>query len=96
MELHGFADLLKHKLAFGFQIVAGQALCAASHQNRVEMHYINALGELVEHQIKAMVEAPDNRCIGLISCPWRVEMEDLANKAPRVGTLYSRKRLGVL
>lgn len=30
-----------------------------------------------------MVEAPDDRGIGLVSCPWRVEMKYLANKAPR-------------
>jgi hypothetical protein len=96
MELHGFADLLQHKLAFGFQIVAGQALGAASNQDWVKMHYANALGKFVQHQVKTMVEAPDDRGVGFVSRPWRVEMEDLANKAPRVGTLYRRIGFGRL
>jgi hypothetical protein len=30
-----------------------------------------------------MVETPDDGGIGFIPCPWRFEMEYLANKAPR-------------
>jgi hypothetical protein len=41
----------------------------------------------MEHHVKTMVEAPDDRGIGFIPCPWRFEMEYLANKTPRVGTL---------
>jgi len=96
MEPHGFADLFQHELAFGFQIVTGQAFCAASNQDGLKMEHANALGEFVENQVKTMIEAPDDRSVSFISVPWRVEMEDLANKAPRVGTLYMLIRSGVL
>jgi len=96
MQLDRFADLFQNELPVSFQVVAGQALCASGNQNGIKKFHADAFSELVEHHIKTMVETPDDRGIGFIPCPWRFEMEYLANKAPRVGTLYSRMRSGVL
>jgi len=91
VQLDGFADLFQHELPVSFQVVAGQAPGAARHQDRIIELHANALGQFMQHQVKTMVETPDDGCIGLISCPGRFEMEYLANKAPRVGPLYRRK-----
>src|SRR4051794_35861690 len=90
VQLHRFADLFQDELPVSFQVVAGQALCAAGNQNGVKKFHADALCEFVEHHVKTMVETPDDRRIGFIPFPWGVEMEYLTNKAPRVGTLYSR------
>jgi hypothetical protein len=92
VQLNGFADLFKHELPVSFQIGAGKALGAAGNHDGVKKLHANPLGKFVQHQVKAMVKTPDDGCIGFISCAWRVEMEYLANKTPRDGTLYSRMR----
>lgn len=83
VQLHGFADLFQNELPVSFQVVAGQALCASGHQDRINMLCANALDQLAEHQVKTMVKTPDDRGIGFIPCPWGVEMKYLANKTPR-------------
>jgi hypothetical protein len=83
VQLDGFADLFQHELPVSFQIVAGQALGAAGYHDGVKELHANALGKLVQHQVKAMVKTPDDGCIGFIAFTWRVEMEYLADRAPR-------------
>jgi hypothetical protein len=55
------------------------------------MHYAQPFDQLLERQLKTVVEAPDNRGIALISFPWRVEMEDLTNEGTSLVGYYSRK-----
>jgi hypothetical protein len=88
VQPHGFSNLLQHELTVGFQVISRQALGAARNQDRIEVFHTDTFGELVEHQVKAMIEAPDDRSVAFIAGPGRFEMEYLANKAPRVGTLY--------
>jgi hypothetical protein len=96
MQLHGFPDLFQNELPVSFQVVAGQALGASGNQNGIKKFHADAFGQFVKYHVKTMVETPDDCGIGFIPCSWRVEMEYLANKAPRVGTLYSWMRFGVL
>jgi hypothetical protein len=96
MEPHGFTDLFQDELPVSFQVVTGQALGAAGNQNGIKKFHADAFGEFVEHHVKTMVETPDDGSIGFIPFPWGIEMEYLTNKAPRVGTLYSRMHFGVL
>jgi hypothetical protein len=55
------------------------------------MHYAQPFDQLLERQLKTVVEAPDNCGIALISFPWRVEMEDLTNEGTSLAGYYSRK-----
>src|SRR4029077_17653967 len=83
MEAHGCPDLFQHKLAVRLIFVASKALSAPCDKNGIEKRYTKALGQFPEHQVKAMVKAPDNRGVTGISFLWRLEMKYLANGAPR-------------
>jgi hypothetical protein len=87
-------DLFQHEFAVGFSIAPGQAPRAPGNADRIKMHYAEPLDQLLEGQLKAVVEAPDDRGVAFVSFPRRVEMEDLTNEGTSLAGYYSRKNEG--
>jgi hypothetical protein len=70
-------------LPVGLGVFAGQTPGAAGDANRIERIDAEPLNQLAQRLLKTMVEAPDNGGVALVSFPWRLEMENLANGGPR-------------
>src|SRR5262249_44159728 len=83
VQCHGLAQLLQDKLTVTLPVITGQAPGAAGHADRIVMGDTKALDELAQCHLKAMVEAPDNSGVRLVSFPWRLKVKNLANRAPR-------------
>ncbi len=92
VQAHGFADLLEHELAFGFQVGRGQALGASGDLDGVGVRHADAFEELAESELKAIVEAPDHGGIAVIFLARGVEVKDLVH-GDRLSPLLSQRRL---
>src|ERR1017187_4373681 len=60
VQPHGLADLFQHKLPLRFLVRSRQALGTPRNANRIGPRYADALEQLAERQLKAVVVTPDH------------------------------------